>query len=58
MTVIKLDRIDRFIQKIGDIISKIGFKRIGGKLYNFILNRHGVPKNQNMVWLNKTHIEY
>ena len=58
MTVIKLDRIDRFIQKIGDTISKIGFKRTSGKLYNFILNRHGVPKNQNMVWLNKTHIEY
>ena len=58
MTIIKLDRFDRFMRKFSHAINKLGFKRTSGRLLNYILYRHGVPKNQSPVWLTKTHIEY
>lgn len=64
MTIEKLNLTERIVRKIIRRIDKIGskmqskrIKRIGSMLSEWILSRHGVPKDRNCR-LSMTHIEY
>lgn len=64
MTIKKLTKWDHFVRKCSYRINRLGQKihnkwimRLSGKMLDYILTRHGCPKNKN-CWLHKDYIEF
>lgn len=57
MTIKKLTKWDKFVRRCSDKINKLGFRRLSGKMLDYIAARHGCPKNKG-CWIHKNYIEY